>query len=111
MLIGCLAGCGNAQLDPVSFEIDAKESKYKHINNGGIEDASGLPYNIDAITGATLTVEGPAVEASVPLSVREIENRPGTYEHRVQYHNIDDNSREEIIQFIFEEERKSRSKR
>ncbi len=44
------------------------------------------------------------------LDVRELENRPGTYEHRVQYYNIDEGTREEIIQFIFEEERRIRRK-
>ena len=41
------------------------------------------------------------------LSVRELDNRPGTYEHRVQYVNIDRDTREEIIKYIFEEERKN----
>ncbi len=44
------------------------------------------------------------------LDVREPENRQGEYEHRVQYQNLDNGSREEIIQFIFEEERKNRRK-
>jgi c-di-GMP-binding flagellar brake protein YcgR len=44
------------------------------------------------------------------LAVKELENRPGTYEHRVQYHNMDDHVREEIIKFIFEEERRNRKK-
>ncbi|MCR4616604.1 MAG: flagellar brake domain-containing protein [Lachnospiraceae bacterium] len=44
------------------------------------------------------------------LEVKELENRSGTFEHRVQYYNIDDATREEIIQFIFEEERKVRRK-
>ncbi len=55
--------------------IDFTGSVYKHINNGGIADESGLPYNIDAISSATITVEGPGVVASIPLSVRELENR------------------------------------
>ena len=42
------------------------------------------------------------------LAVKELENRSGTYEHRVQYYNMDDKTREEIIKFIFDEERKSR---
>jgi c-di-GMP-binding flagellar brake protein YcgR len=45
------------------------------------------------------------------LAVRELENRPNTYEHRVQYVNINEAVREEIIQFIFEEERKNRKTR
>ena len=44
------------------------------------------------------------------LSVRELENRPGTWEHRVQYYDMDTDTREEIIKYIFEEERKSRRK-
>ena len=44
------------------------------------------------------------------LAVRELDNRPGTFEHRVQYHNLERDTREEIIKFIFEEERKSRKK-
>ncbi len=44
------------------------------------------------------------------LAVKELENKPGTFEHRVQYYNLDVRTREEIIKFIFEEERKSRKK-
>lgn len=42
------------------------------------------------------------------LSVREITNKKGEYEHRVKFVNLDNDSREEIIQYIFEEERKNR---
>lgn len=44
------------------------------------------------------------------LSVRELENRPGTFEHRVQYYDMDKETREEIIKYIFEEERKNLQK-
>ena len=44
------------------------------------------------------------------LTVRELEDRPGIYEHRAQYINIDTADREEIIRFIFEEERKYRKR-
>lgn len=44
------------------------------------------------------------------LDVRELESRPGTFEHRVQYYDLDVKTREEIIKFIFEEERKERKK-
>lgn len=55
--------------------IDFVTSAFKHITNGGITEDENLPYNIDAITGATMTVEGPAIVTSIPLSVRELENR------------------------------------
>lgn len=44
------------------------------------------------------------------LDVKELESRPGTFEHRVQYYDLDVKTREEIIKFIFEEERKERKK-
>ncbi len=44
------------------------------------------------------------------LAAKELEQRPGTYEHRVQYYNMDVETREQIIKFIFEEERKNRKK-
>ena len=54
--------------------VDFKTSQYKHINNGGVTSSDVMPYNVDAITGATITVAGPAVSNSIPLSMREIEN-------------------------------------
>lgn len=48
--------------------------------------------------------------AAKVLMVKELEGKPGTYEHRVQYIDIDAAEREEIIRFIFEEERKYRKK-
>lgn len=52
---------------------DYSKSPYKHITNGG--QGGDAPYNIDAITGATLTVEGPGVTTSVPVSVKDLEGR------------------------------------
>ena len=63
------------EIDIDNSAIDFAQSVYKHITNGGITDDPDLPYNVDAITGATLTVEGPGVVTSIPLSVRELENR------------------------------------
>lgn len=98
ILIFMLSGCGSATPTPTSSDtapapsltkqiftgVDFASSPYKHINNGGLTDDSVLPYNIDAISGATMTVEGPAVVTSIPLSIRELENRTeglvrGTY--------------------------------
>lgn len=45
------------------------------------------------------------------ISSIELDNRPGTFEHRVQYYDIDPLEREEIIKYIFEEERKNRQKK
>ena len=44
-----------------------KSASYKHIENQA-------PYNIDALTGATLTVEGPGVSTTTPIAIRELES-------------------------------------
>ena len=44
------------------------------------------------------------------LSTRELENKKGTFEHRVRYVDMGEGEREEIIRYIFEEERKNRKK-
>ena len=44
------------------------------------------------------------------LHVIPVEKRPGYFEHRIQYHNIDNRKREEIIRYIFEQERKNLKK-
>ncbi|NLN47840.1 MAG: molybdopterin-dependent oxidoreductase [Clostridiales bacterium] len=66
---------------------DYTVSPFKHITNGGLSGKE--PYNVDAITGATLTFEGPGLEASIPLSVREAENQ-NAGAHRGDYTDVRD---------------------
>jgi len=40
------------------------------------------------------------------LKSEEVQSKAGIFEHRVQYTNIDEDDREDIIHYIFEEERK-----
>jgi c-di-GMP-binding flagellar brake protein YcgR len=44
------------------------------------------------------------------LYSQELDARNGEYEHRLEYINVNKTDREEIIRFIFEEERKSRKR-
>ncbi len=44
------------------------------------------------------------------LYTQALENRKGVYEHRLQYVKIEKTTQEEIIRYIFEEERKSRQR-
>ncbi len=44
------------------------------------------------------------------LDVKPLENRKDVYEHRVQYVNISEDIREQIIRYIFQEERKNMKK-
>ena len=45
------------------------------------------------------------------LFINDVEDKPDVKEYRAQYINMDTTEREEIIRFIFEEERKRRKRR
>jgi len=92
-----------------------KRSVVVDISGGGIRFISSHKYEPDALlyTKYNLIIEGAAKEytlISKVLNVRELDNRPGVFEHRAQYVDIDTYEREEIIKFIFEEERKHRKR-
>lgn len=48
--------------------------------------------------------------AGIVLHVNEIESRPGEYEYRVKFENVSAKDQEEIIRYIFDEERKYRKR-
>lgn len=52
--------------------------------------------------------ERPFLLAAKVIYSGEIENRKGEYENRVKFEFIDNTTREEIIKYIFDEERKNR---
>ena len=58
-------------------------SPYKHISH------DGEPYNVDAITGATFTIEGPGVEGYRAVSLRQIEEDTGGQSLNKYYEKID----------------------
>lgn len=53
--------------DEITKLDEIKDSTYKHISY------DSAPYNVDAITSATFTIEGPGVEAYRAISLRQIE--------------------------------------
>lgn len=76
LLICSCSGTAPPLAGPMIFtDVDFAVSPYKHLTNGGITSENTMPYNIDVITGATVTVEGPGLVTSIPLSMRELENR------------------------------------
>ncbi len=90
-----------------------KRSVVVDISGGGLRFMSNQKYEVGSMIYCSYNLvrgtERKQYElVGKVLDVREIENRPGVFEHRVQYYNIDEGTREEIIQFIFEEERRSR---
>jgi len=92
-----------------------KRSVIVDISGGGIRFVGNYAYEPDSLVCCkyNLVIDGNAKEytlVSKVLTVKELEDRRGIYEHRAQYINIDTAEREEIIRFIFEEERKNRKR-
>lgn len=103
---------GNSYLVP---GLPLKRSVIVDISGGGIRFIGNYAYEPESLVCCkyNLVVDGNAKEYTLVakvLMVRELEDRPGIYEHRAQYINIDTSDREEIIRFIFEEERKHRKR-
>lgn len=92
-----------------------KRSVIVDISGGGLRFVGNYVYEPDSLVYCkySLAVDGNIKEytlVSRVLTVKELEDKPGVYEHRAQYINIDTVDREEIIRFIFEEERKHRKR-
>lgn len=92
-----------------------KRSAIVDISGGGLRFMSSQHYEPGSLLYCSyhLFVNGEQKQYEVigkVLAVRELDNKPGTFEHRVQYYNMDEDTREQIIKFIFEEERKERKK-
>lgn len=68
--------------DSLPVDSDGLDSPFKHISY------EGAPYNVDAITSATLTIEGPAVEGYRAISLRQIEEDLTGQEQITVYENI-----------------------
>ncbi len=98
--------------DALMPELPLHSSVIVDISGGGLRFVANYAYEKDSVILCkyNLWVSGEAKEFKVfgkVLSVKEVENRPGIYEHRVQYIHMDDDNREDIIKYIFDEERKT----
>ena len=85
------------------------------ISGGGLRFVANFKYEEESTIYCSYRLPGNVNDKDYEmicnvLMVQELENRPGLYEHRIQYIYIDETSREDIIHFIFEEERKIRKK-
>ncbi|HKM35841.1 MAG TPA: flagellar brake protein [Lachnospiraceae bacterium] len=90
-----------------------KRSIIVDISGGGLRFMSNQSYEPDSFIYCTyhLLIGGKNKECEIIgkiLTVKEMEHKKGTFEHRVQYVNLDVDDREKIIKYIFEEERKNR---
>lgn len=100
---------------PFQTELPLKRSTIVDISGGGIRFVSEQKYEPGSLLYCNYYLlageEQKKYEIIVKvLAVRELEHKAGTFEHRVQYYNLDKAVREEIIKFIFGEERKERKK-
>lgn len=85
------------------------------ISGGGIRFVGDCAYEPETLIYCRYKLErgGKIKEHELIAKVlvtRKLEDKPGFYEHRVHYINIDTAEREEIIRFIFEQERKNRKR-
>ena len=90
-----------------------KRSVIADISGGGLRFVADYKYDKDSLILCRyhLMIKGNTRDYEIVckiLDVKEVPNKPGEYEHRVQYINVDNEDREEIIQFIFDEERRIR---
>lgn len=107
-----LAGKKDELLIP---QLPLKSSVIVDISGGGLRFVANYAYEAQSLILCKyhLMINGENKEYNLVgkvLSVRELENRKGVFEHRVQYVNVDATEREEIIKYIFDEERKTLKK-
>ncbi|MCM1143210.1 MAG: flagellar brake protein [Blautia sp.] len=96
--------------DALVPELPLQRSVIVDISGGGLRFVANYKYEAESLILCkyNLWVNGESKEFSLfgkVLSVKQVENRPGIYEHRVQYVNMDNDNREEIIKYIFDAER------
>lgn len=85
------------------------------ISGGGMRFLSDSGFEVGTLICCSYALPAKGGEKRYYLAGRilrseEIEGKPGVFENRVQYINIDVDEREEIIKYIFEEERRQRHK-
>ena len=107
-----LAGDNIDNQEVLTPQLPLKSSVIVDISGGGLRFVANYAYEPQSmiLCKYSLLIHGENKEYNLVgkvLSVRELGNRKGAYEHRVQYVNVDDNEREEIIKYIFDEERKT----
>lgn len=96
-------------------DLPMKESIIVDISGGGIRFLSSQRYEPGSLIYCSYHLMNGGMHkkydvVSKVISSIELDNRPGAFEHRAQFYDMDPMVREEIIKYIFEEERKSRQK-
>nr|MCR5304389.1 PilZ domain-containing protein [Lachnospiraceae bacterium] len=100
-------GEGQFELEPT---LPLKRSIIVDISGGGIRFVSDYQYSVGDLIMVRYDLDTPTGTrryniVSKILASSELINRTGSYEHRAEYVNIDRDTREEIIRYIFNTER------
>ena len=92
-----------------------KKCEIRDISGGGMKFLSKTAFEVDdmVVLSFSLQVHGKETVYQLIgriLSCRKLDNDNDEYEHRLMFEKIMNSERESIIRFIFEEERKKRSR-
>ena len=93
-----------------------KSSVIVDISGGGLRFVAYYAYEVDSLILCKyhLQIDGQDKEYRLVgkvLAVTELTQKPGVFDHRVQYVHVDPQDREEIIKYIFDETRKVHPKK
>lgn len=103
----------SGEADTVIEEKEMQRGVIVDISGGGLRFVSRRLYNCNDIILLSFKLpignnEKPFTLAAQVILSKEIENRRDEYENRVKFVYINNQTREEIIKYIFDEERKNR---
>ena len=98
--------------DILLLPLPLQSSTIVDISGGGLRFVADFAYEVNSliICNYTLLINKDYKEYNLigkVLSVRELENRKGVFEHRIQFVNMNKAEQEEIIKYIFDEERRT----
>ena len=93
-----------------------KSSVIVDISGGGLRFVAYYAYEVDSLILCKyhLQIDGQDKDDRLVgkvLAVNELTQKPGVFDHRVQYVHVDPQDREEIIKYIFDETRKVHPKK
>lgn len=104
----------DAPMIEFNHELPLERSVIVDISGGGLRFIARQRYEEGMLLYCRYSLTGEEHKvyemAGRVLHVMPVEKRPGYFEHRIQYYNIDNRKREEIIRYIFEQERRNRKK-
>lgn len=96
-------------------ELPFKKGIIVDISGGGMRFVTSMVFEEGVVLYLRFTLQQESESRTYQvtgrlLTTKKMENRPGLFENRVQFLNMDPKDREEVIKFIFEQERKQRKR-